>query len=406
MKKKVAIVTLAVALEGEKGYSRFRSLAEILAEEFDVDLITSTFQHWEKKQRDIDTVKSLNASYKILLAYEPGYKKNVDFKRILSHRVAVKNIIRIIEENNYDLIYCIIPPNSMAAAVGKYAKDHSIKYVVDVEDLWPEAMEMVSPLPSGLNNFIFKGFRKHAKVAYSCADAFVGTSDEYRDVPRVKYGICGKTAETVYVGCDLDDFDSGVKEFSPSIDKPQGEFWVTYAGNLGSSYDIGTLIKASQLLFKSGHSDIRVKILGSGPLEEEFKNIAKEKKCNVDFIGYTPYRKMAAWLAKSDILINSFVLKAPQSIVTKIGDYLAAGKPMINTLSSPEFKAKVEKDGFGKNIIAENPQELASLIIYMKDHKNELQDMGDKARSIAEIEFDRKTSYQKIVKLIRTLLIE
>ena len=49
---------------------------------------------------------------------------------------------------------------------------------------------------------------------------------------------------------------------------------------------------------------------------------------------------MAAYLAKSDILVNSFVKKAPQSIVTKIGDYLAAGKPMINTCMSPEFRQK------------------------------------------------------------------
>ena len=48
--------------------------------------------------------------------------------------------------------------------------------------------------------------------------------------------------------------------------------------------------------------------------------------------------------------------KAPQSIVTKIGDYLAAGKPIINTLASPEFRKKVEHDGLGRNIIAEDPE--------------------------------------------------
>lgn len=46
--KKIAIITLAVALEDEKGYSRFRFLANLLSEFYEVDLITSTFQHWEK----------------------------------------------------------------------------------------------------------------------------------------------------------------------------------------------------------------------------------------------------------------------------------------------------------------------------------------------------------------------
>ena len=65
-------------------------------------------------------------------------------------------------------------------------------------------------------------------------------------------------------------------------------------------------------------------------------------------------------------LINSFVKKAPQSIVTKIGDYLAAGKPMINTLSSSEFRSKVVADGFGYNVEAENEELLTKLIINTK----------------------------------------
>ena len=73
--------------------------------------------------------------------------------------------------------------------------------------------------------------------------------------------------------------------------------------------------------------NIKIKILGNGPLKEELEKAAKDQGCrNVEFLGYVSYPEMAAWLAKSDILVNSFVKKAPQSIVTKIGDYLAAGK--------------------------------------------------------------------------------
>lgn len=401
--KKVAIVTLAVALEGEKGYSRFRFLANLLSQYYEVDLITSTFQHWEKKQRDISTISKMNTTFNIELAYEPGYKKNVDIRRFFSHRIAVKNIIKILEKKNYDLIYCIIPDNNMAATVGRLAEKKKIKYIVDVEDLWPEAMEMVTKLPRGLNQIIFYSFRKDAKAAYECADAFVGTSDEYRDTPKKKYGIEGKKAITVYVGCDLDDFDNGVEEFKNKINKPDGEFWVTYAGNLGLSYDIPTLIRAAQDLYDK-YPNIKIKILGSGPLEEEFKNIAIAKSCNVEFVGYIPYRKMAAYLVKSDVLINSFVKKAPQSIVTKIGDYLAAGKPMINTLTSLEFRKKVEMDGFGINVEAENVNSLVDVINRLHTEKEQNCLRGERAREVAENQFDRKYSYQNIRKLIEQLL--
>lgn len=402
---KIAIVTLAVAFENEKGYSRFRSLAEILSQKYQVDIITSSFQHWEKKQRDVERLQkeNVNKKYNIKFAYEPGYKKNVDLRRIFSHKVAVKNILKILKENAYDVIYCIIPDNSMAACVGEYAKKNNIKFIVDIEDLWPEAMEMVSPFPNTLNQVLFSSWRRDAQIAYEYADAFVGTSDEYRDVPSKKYHVLGRPAITVYVGCDMADFDEGVNKHLNNIIKAKEEFWITYAGNLGSSYDIPTLIKAAQNIYSMGYKDIKVKILGGGPLENEFKMLAQQQACNVEFVGYTPYQKMAAYLYKSDILINSFVKKAPQSIVTKIGDYLAAGKPMINTLSSPEFCEKVEKDEFGYNVEAENEQLLAELIVRMYGEPDVLSKMGRKAREIGEIEFDRKTSYLEIVRLIEKL---
>lgn len=404
--KKIAIVTLFVALEGEKGYSRFRSLAEILSKEYAVDIITSSFQHWEKKQRDTDKLMKENKEkpYQLKFAYEPGYKKNVDIRRMRSHKAAAGNIIKLLEEAEYDLIYCIIPDNYVAAEVAAYAKKKGKKLIIDVEDLWPEAMQMVLHLPKAIDRMVFKSFRRNARRAYEAADGIVGTSDEYRDIPSSRYGIDIKNRKTVYVGCDLEEYDEGVSEFLPEIEKKENEFWVVYAGNLGSSYDIPTLIKAAQKLYAQGQRDIKVKILGGGPLEEDFKNIKEESPCYVEFVGYTPYRKMAAYLVKSDVTVNSFVKKAPQSIVTKIGDYLAAGKPMINTCSSAEFRKKVEKDGFGINVTAEDRDKLADAVMELYENPQACKRMGETARRIAEKQFDRKQSYLVISNMIHQLL--
>ena len=48
---KVAVITMGVKLDGEKGYTRFRYLCEFLVKKgYEVDLITTTFQHWEKNK--------------------------------------------------------------------------------------------------------------------------------------------------------------------------------------------------------------------------------------------------------------------------------------------------------------------------------------------------------------------
>ena len=404
MGKKIAVITMGVKLNNEKGYSRFRYLSDFLSDAgYEVDLITTTFQHWEKAQRDIDKIKKEDYKFRLKFIYEPGYKKNVDLRRIKSHRIAAKNLTELLEkEGDYDLIYCEIPPNDVALAAAEYARKKGIPFVPDVNDLWPEAMHMVLDIPV-VSNVLFYPLKRDAEKVYSLVSGIVGTSDEYRDRPLKNQKISVPKV-TVYVGNEIREFDEGVEKLSYEIEKGEDEFWVSYAGTIGTSYDIRTMVLAGEELLKRGKSQIKIKILGGGPLKEELEELAKEKGChNVEFVGYMPYPKMAAYLHKSDILVNSFVRKAPQSIVTKIGDYLAAGRPMINTCMSPEFRAKVEADGFGVNIMPEDAGILADMIEELYADKERRQKMGERARMIAKEQFDRPIAYKKIEGLIREL---
>lgn len=405
MKKKIAVITMGVKLNNEPGYSRFRYLSDFLSDAgYKVDLITTSFQHWEKAQRDIKKIKEEKYKFRLRFIYEPGYKKNIDLRRIISHKIAAKNLTKLLEKSgDYDLIYCEIPPNDVALAAAKYAKKNQIPFVADVNDLWPEAMRMVLDIPV-VSDLLFYPLKRDAEKVYALVSGIVGTSDEYRDRP-LKNQKLSVPRETVYVGNELREFDEGVEQFSGEIEKGREEFWVTYAGTIGTSYDIRTMVLAGEELLKRGKSCVKIKILGGGPLKEELEMLAKKRGCeNVEFAGYVPYPKMAAYLRKSDILVNSFVKKAPQSIVTKIGDYLAAGRPMINTCMSPEFCAKVEEDGFGVNIMPEDVRILADAIEDLYENPEKCRKMGEKARRIAEEEFDRPQSYKKIEGLIRQLL--
>lgn len=402
--KKIAVISMGVKLDNEKGYSRFRYIGDFLSDAgYQVDLITTTFQHWEKAQRNLDEIKTENYKFNLKFIYEPGYKKNIDLRRIRSHRIAAKNLRQLLEkEGDYDLIYCEIPPNDVALAAAEYAKAKGIPFVPDVNDLWPEAMHMVLDIPV-ISDVLFYPLLRDAEKVYSLVSGIIGTSDEYRDRP-LKNQQLNVPKKTVYVGNEIAEFDAGVAEYGPQISKDEEEFWVSYAGTIGTSYDIKTMVLAGKELLNRGKSQIKIKILGGGPLKEELETLAKEQNCtNVEFVGYAPYPKMAAYLAKSDILVNSFVKKAPQSIVTKIGDYLAAGKPMINTCMSPEFRNKVEHDGFGINIMPEDVNVLADAIEKLYEDEAGRTEMGKRARNIAEEQFDRPQSYKKIIELIEEL---
>lgn len=102
---KVAVITMGVKLDGEKGYTRFRYLCEFLVKKgYEVDLITTTFQHWEKKQRDLESVDQKSYPFGIKFIYEPGYRKNIDLRRVRSHKIAAENLRKLLEkEGDYDL---------------------------------------------------------------------------------------------------------------------------------------------------------------------------------------------------------------------------------------------------------------------------------------------------------------
>ncbi|MBQ6065707.1 MAG: glycosyltransferase family 4 protein [Clostridia bacterium] len=402
---KIAVVANDVAMPGEKGLGRLYYLCDLLSKNgFETELITADFQHWEKRYRSAEHIRHVQneALFKITFLHELSYKKNIEPKRIISYRVLAKNAKRYLSENRYDLIYALIPDNHLACVAGAYAKQTGVPFVIDVEDLWPEAMRMVFDVPVA-SDLLFSYFTVNAKKAYSFADAVVGSSDEYRDEP-LKYGVAVPQGKTVYVGNDLSSFDRSVAEMKDAVKKPEGEFWVTYAGTIGASYDLGTLVRAADLLAKRGLNDIRILILGDGPQRAELEEAAKKTAADIRFTGFLPFAEMAAYLYHSDVTVNSLVEKAPQSIVSKIGDYLAAGVPMINTGLNNEFCKKVEADGFGVNIVPGNAELLADCIVDLFHSPEKRKAIGKKARMIAEAQFDRGKTYQGIIELIQSLL--
>ena len=402
--KRIAVVTQGVKLADEvRGYTRFRKVAEVLVQAgFEVDLITSSFQHWDKAQRDISREVYQMLPYRVVFLEEPGYRRNLDLRRIRSHAAFARNLDTYFHANEgrYSLVYSEIPPNDMALVCARFAREQEIPYVADINDLWPEAMRMALNVPL-VSDIAFRRFARDAHEVYGLLSAAVGTSDEYALRPAADRTAPYKHV-TVYVGNDLAVFDEGVRAHSGEIEKPEGEVWFAYAGTLGASYDIATLVKAADCL-KDAYPNVRVKILGDGPDRTKLEALAAKLGAPVDFLGYQDYAHMAAWLAKSDVTVNSLVRKAPQSVVTKIGDYLASGHPMINTGSSPEMCTLLERNAFGVNVVAEDVAELAGAMEVLASAPAACRRMGEAARKVAERDFDQVQSYQRIVELVRSL---
>lgn len=396
--KKIAIISLGYMwFPCESGTSRFFDIVKIFVNHgYDVECITTSFQHFKKTPRDKELILSQKYPFKITFIEAPAYKKNVDIRRAISNIKAAKNLKNYLQNNirNYDVIYVSIPANNIAAMVTSVCKVNHVPVVVDIEDLWPEAMSMVIK-NKFLRRILLHSFERDAEITYQNADGIIGTSEDYTERAFFKREK-NIPAKTVYVGCNLSEFDAGVEEYKNEIEKEEGQFWVTYAGSISTSYDIKTLINAGN---KLQEKNVHIQILGTGSLLGELKKYSKNME-NIHFWGFISYPKMAAVLVKSDVVVNSFIKGAPQSIVNKVGDYLASGRPMINTLENPVFCKLIEENDVGINVEPENVDVLVDVIEkYMLSDNGQ----GKKARKLAEERFDRKHSYEKIAKMVGAL---
>ena len=398
MDKKLNVVIIANFCDygNERTNNRFNYIANMLYENgYEVELITSTFSHRQKIQRK--AIVGNSTPYKVTLIYEPTYKKNISLKRFGSHNKWGKGVKTYLESiDKPDLVYAAVPSLDGAYYASKYCKKNNIPFIIDVQDLWPEAYKMILKLPI-ISDLIFSPFTIKANKIYKSADKVVAVSETYANrALSVNKNV--SDACVVYLGTDLSGFDKNCSE--NIVDAQNDKFKLAYCGTLGASYDLTSVIDAMKILKDKG-KDTQFIVMGSGPLFEKFKKHAANKEVDVVFTGMLPYEKMCGVLASCNVAINSISKGAAQSIINKVGDYAMAGLPIVNTQECVEFRNLLEKYNCGINCDSESTISIANAIETLFDDDKLCNEMGKNARVLAEERFNRKTSYSKILELIK-----
>ena len=377
------------------GNSRFLYLAEMLSKKHQVEIATSDFHH-EAKAHHTRLPPARN--YCLTLLHEKGYPKNVCFRRFASHREFGKNFAAYLARRKRpDVIYAAVPSLTAPLAAADYCRRNGVRFVIDVQDLWPEAFEMVFHVPV-LSALAFAPFRSIADRIYGAADAVCAVSQTYADRAlsvnrKVKKGAC------VFLGTRLEDFDRNAREH-PVADKPEGELWLGYCGTLGSSYDLTCVINALALLRGRGTVPPRFIVMGDGPRRAEFEAYARKMHIDARFTGRLPYSEMCGLLCACDMVVNPIAARAAQSIINKHADYAASGLPVLSTQESAEYRDLVDGYRMGFNCGNGNAVDLADKLRRLLEEPGLRREMGRNARRCAEEQFDRKSSYGALERAI------
>lgn len=377
---------------------RYRYLIDLMnSDKFSVEFITSAFTHREKQHRELSKNQSDNIHCSTTYVNEPGYKRNVCFRRIYSNVILGRNLKRyLMSRKKPDLILAACPALEIAYNAASYAKKNNIPFIIDVRDIWPEAFRMVFNIPV-ISDLIYWPLTRRVNKVYQSADAVVAVSETFME--RVKMSARPDVdKECVFLGCDVKTFDRYAEE--NCVQRDDDEIWIGYIGTLGHSYDIKRAVDAVHKAGQKTCHKIRFVVMGDGPLRNDFQRYAEQIGILCEFTGSLPYEKMVGRLNACDIVINPIVKGSAGSIINKVADYAASGLPVLNTQECAEYRSLIEMYQCGFNCNCEDTEDLAlkmqSLICDPLLRKL----MGNNHRRLAEERFDRAKSYQKIINLI------
>ena len=328
---------------------RFLYLAKMLAEKHETELVTSTFRHSLKSRR---TEPADAWPFKITFLEEPGYPRNICLQRFRSHRTWGRNVLAYLKERKKpDVICCAVPSLTGPLKVAKYCEKQGIRFVIDIQDLWPEAFRMALDLPV-VSSAAFMPFTRLADGIYQRADAVCAVSESYR-ARALKVNRKSTAGCAVYLGADIAAFDRYAAEHP--LERKDGEILLGYAGTLGTSYDLPVVFSAMR---KLDRKELRMIVVGDGPLTQAFRKQAEG--LDVTFTGRLP----------------------------------------LNTQDSDEYKALVDEYRMGFNCRNGDAEDLAEKLEKLMDDPELREEMGRNARRCAEEKFDRAKTYRKLTEVI------
>ncbi len=369
--------------------SRFVYLAKKLAQNpaNHVEIVTSDFNHSTKKH--FNKVGEL-PGVKIHVLHEAGYSKNVSLKRFASHKELSKNLSQYLNSRKKpDVCYCAVPSLDVGHAVAQYCQKNDVRFIVDVQDLWPEAFKMVFRVPV-LSDLVFAPMQQKANRIYELADDIVAVSRTYADRAMSVNKKCN-SPKIAYLGTEKDSFDS----YGINLQQKTEGITVVYIGSMAASYDLISVIDA----IASIQSDVPIKLLamGDGALKDSFMAHAKEKDVHAEFTGKLPYPQMVARLLSCDIAVNPIHKGSAGSIINKVGDYAMAGLPVVNTQECQEYRDLLVQYQAGINCVCENSDDIALALTKLISESDLREQMSRNSRKLGAERFDRQNVYGKLV---------
>jgi colanic acid biosynthesis glycosyl transferase WcaI len=272
---------------------------------------------------------------------------------------------------------------------------HKAPFVLWVQDLWPEVLEATGAvtskrilrLVSALTSWIYR----QCDEILAQSTAFVPLIEAHGP-SKSKIGYLPNWAEDFYRPVEVEAGAAEAKEL------PSG-FRILFAGNLGESQGLATILAAAEALRTT---DIKWVIVGDGRRREWMREqiVKRGLTESVHMLGSKPAESMPRYFALADALLVS--LKADPlyswTVPSKLQTYMACGKPILAALDG-EGARIVKESGAGVVARPEDAEGLASAALCLLElPESAREELGERALRYFNEHFRRELVVDKLEK--------
>jgi glycosyltransferase involved in cell wall biosynthesis len=291
-----------------------------------------------------------------------------------------------------DAVIVETPPLLLAGSAIAYARAKKAALIVNVSDMWPDSAVALGTLRRPR---LVSTARALEHACYRSAAAIVCPT---------------RGIETALE--DLEQSRGKVHRIPPSVDpdlfpvSPQrqnGAFKVLYAGTVGMSQGVGTLMDAAELL--EGDAGIEIVIAGDGAEGPELRQrLAERDLPNVKMLGRVPHEQIPELYAEANAAVVLLRDKPlfEGALPTKMFEAMSAGKPLVLSAAG-EAATLVEEASCGVVVPPERPQELAAALTELARDRDRAGELGAAGREAVLEGFSRESAFDRWYGLLTSL---
>ena len=386
--------------KGATGTRSYEMSKRLLRAGHQVTLICGAYAEGDRVGSQDQRVAELDIEGIRVLRIDEPYGNRMGFvRRLMAFWRFARSATRVLYDlqPRPDLIFATSTPLSVGIPALKGARRFGVPFVFEVRDLWPDVVVEMGALR---NPIMIAYARWLERRLYHKATRVVALA------PGIKDGICrtGVAEAKVPLIPNSSDVDLFVPTDEPLADPRFGQpddvkFVFTGAHGLANGLD-GVLDMVAELK-RRGEKGVHFAFIGDGSQKDGLKRRAREDGLAeyLTFSDPVPKMELAQLLPRFDV--GMMVLRNIPGFhfatsPNKFFDYIACGLPVLNNY--PGWLAgMIEEHRCGRVTPPDNPKAFADAVLWFRDHRDELPEMGKRGRALAKSDFDRDLLADKLV---------